>query len=57
LPPAGSKGEGRRTPFGRLLRRSAVDELPKLINVFRSEMSPIGPRPERPEHVGPGEAA
>ena len=43
--------DDRITPFGRLMRRLRLDELPQVINILRGEMSFIGPRPERPEFV------
>jgi lipopolysaccharide/colanic/teichoic acid biosynthesis glycosyltransferase len=45
------KNDKRITPFGRILRKSRIDEVPQFINVLKSDMSLIGPRPERREFV------
>jgi sugar transferase (PEP-CTERM system associated) len=41
----------RVTRVGRLIRKLRIDELPQIFNVFRGEMSFVGPRPERPYFV------
>ena len=41
----------RTTRVGRIIRKLRIDELPQIINVFKGEMSFVGPRPERPFFV------
>lgn len=46
-----TKDDPRKTPFGDFLRKSSIDELPQFINVFKGEMSIIGPRPHMEYHT------
>lgn len=46
-----SANDSRVTKVGGVLRKTRIDELPQIFNVLASQMSIVGPRPERPEFV------
>ena len=43
--------DSRVTPFGKIMRKSRMDEIPQFINILKGDMAVIGPRPERPIFV------
>lgn len=49
--------DARITSIGKILRKTRLDEIPQLINIFKGEMSLVGPRPEQPsiieKHLAP----
>ena len=48
--PAGEHDD-RITKVGKVIRAARIDELPQLFNIVKGDMSVVGPRPERVEHV------
>lgn len=51
VPKWATVNDSRVTFVGRLIRKSRIDEIPQVLNIFKGEMSLIGPRPERPFFV------
>lgn len=50
-PALSSENDPRITPWGRIMRKWRIDELPQFYNIIKGEMSLVGPRPERQYYI------
>lgn len=50
-PQLASRNDKRITPVGKFMRKRRLDEIPNFINVFKGDMSLVGPRPERKFYI------
>lgn len=50
-PMLSSENDTRITPFGKMMRKSRLDEFPQFVNVLKGDMSLVGPRPERQYYI------
>lgn len=50
-PQLSHENDSRVTPWGRIMRKYRLDEIPQFINVLRGEMALVGPRPERQFYI------
>lgn len=46
-----SEDDPRLTRIGKFIRKTSIDETPQIINILKSDMAIIGPRPDLPEHL------
>lgn len=46
-----AENDPRVTPFGKLLRKTHLDELPQMFNILKGDLSVVGPRPEQQHYV------
>lgn len=51
IPRLSSNEDSRITPFGKIMRKYRIDELPQFWNVLKGDMSIVGPRPERQYYI------